>query len=881
MLRNLQVGTKLFTILAAPVIVILVLVTVGVRDRLTVADNAERVEQLALFASESADLVQQLQIEAIWSAQVLPSAGATGRAELDAQRLNTDAAVTRFQQGLERVDVAGESEAADDALQQIESRVENLAGLRRGVDGGDVAPHQAAAAYTAAAESLAALNNALVQSANDPELIRGLQTRATLEGVVVAQGGLAAQTIPAAAQGHFADRVGEPCTAFGIECTSFSLAGKAVNDSAQASDVFEDGNASYDERQIERTSQISSRFSELAGRTVTEAAESGNVVTVSATDLRDAALERMDALSGLDATLTANVLDTARELKDEASRGVTLYLLGGVGGLVVAFAVAVAVSRSVTVPLQRLTTAARSLSDEQLPALVEQLRNPDEESGEAAEKLTPIAVDSRDEIGQLAEAFNHIQTVTVDVAEEQSRLLRKGIGDIFVHLARRNQSLLDRQIEFIDSLERHERDPDQLDNLFKLDHLATRMRRNAESLLVLAGAEPPRRRGRPVPVTDVVRVAIGEVEDFARLRIVALDEATVAGNVSVDLAHMLSELMENATHFSPPETAIEVLGQRDDRNGYVLSITDRGIGMSAEQMADANTMLAHPPLVGLSLSRSLGFIVIGRLASRFDLSVVLEPTPNGGTTAVITLPYTLVEYPEDREPAHDVTEAALLAPDALLPTPERPAPRRRPVTGTAPRPAPAPAQDARDDDLTPRPAATPQAPGALPSRAPARAETTPPAGGALPSRAPRSETSPADGSGNGATTTSATASGPAPQPTPSIAPATQAGTPAPVSPPAPAPVPGAAPAVTSAGLARRVPKQQTAATPAVETSAASGRPVGRSARSPEEVRHMLSRYRSGLDRGRQADAPDAPDAATGPDDGHAVTTSTPQDGSRP
>src|SRR5690606_3884824 len=156
-----------------------------------------------------------------------------------------------------------------------------------------------------------------------------------------------------------------------------------------------------------------------------------------------------------------------------------------------------------------------------LPALVEQLRNPEAEI--VGDELTPIAVDSKDEIGELATAFNNIQDVTKSVATEQATLLRKGIGDIFVNLARRNQTLLDRQIEFIDQLEAREEDPDQLENLFKLDHLATRMRRNAESLLVLAGAEPPRRRGRPVDMADVVRVAIGEVEHFARITLLALD----------------------------------------------------------------------------------------------------------------------------------------------------------------------------------------------------------------------------------------------------------------------------------------------------------------------------------------------------------------------
>ena len=187
------------------------------------------------------------------------------------------------------------------------------------------------------------------------------------------------------------------------------------------------------------------------------------------------------------------------------------------------------VARSITRPLGRLTDAAYDLSNEKLPRLVEQLRSPNASVQSIGADIEAIDVRSSDEIGQLGEAFNAIQQVTVDVADEQAALLRRGISDIFVNLARRNQALLDRQIEFIDQLEANEEDPDQLENLFRLDHLATRMRRNAESLLVLAGAEPTRRRGRPVPLTDVVRVAIGEVEDFARISLLALDDHRSVG----------------------------------------------------------------------------------------------------------------------------------------------------------------------------------------------------------------------------------------------------------------------------------------------------------------------------------------------------------------
>ncbi len=335
------------------------------------------------------------------------------------------------------------------------------------------------------------------------------------------------------------------------------------------------------------------------------------------------------------------MLDNAKSVRSDAQQTALLFAVGAIGAIVIALIIAFYVARAVTVPLKKLTSAAYTLSTDKLPALVERLRNPDEAVGSLSETLTPIDIRSKDEIGQLADAFNSIQHVTVEVAEEQGALLRKGIGDIFINLARRNQTLLDRQIEFIDQLEANEEDPDQLDNLFKLDHLATRMRRNAESLLVLAGAEPPRRRGRPVALADVVRVAIGEVEDFARISLLALDDVTVGGNVAVDLAHLLSELMENATHFSPPDTTVEIVGHRSDE-GYTLSVSDQGIGMSADQLAEANAQLARPPLVGLALSRSLGFIVIGRLASRFGVSVKLTSSSSGGVTALVTLPGELV-----------------------------------------------------------------------------------------------------------------------------------------------------------------------------------------------------------------------------------------------
>ena len=209
--------------------------------------------------------------------------------------------------------------------------------------------------------------------------------------------------------------------------------------------------------------------------------------------------------------------------------------------------------------------------------------------------LTPIKVTSKDELGELATAFNTIQRVAVAVAEEQSALLRKGIGDLYVNLARRNQSLLDRQIALLDDMEARAEDSDYLGSLFELDHLATRMRRNAESLLVMSGAEQPRQWHESIPMLDVVRAATAEITDFARVGYYGFEgEVAIAGNAVADVTHLLAELFENATVFSPPGTPVVVTGMRAERR-YVISITDEGIGMTDERLAAANALLAKPP----------------------------------------------------------------------------------------------------------------------------------------------------------------------------------------------------------------------------------------------------------------------------------------------
>jgi signal transduction histidine kinase len=263
---------------------------------------------------------------------------------------------------------------------------------------------------------------------------------------------------------------------------------------------------------------------------------------------------------------------------------------------------------------------------------------------------------------------------------------RKFTADLLVNLARRNQSLMYRQLGLINQLEEQEKDPDALADLFRLDHLATRIRRNAESLLVLSGEDPPRTWGRPVLLVDVVRAAIAETEDLDRVVFAVDERLAVLGNAVADLTHLLAELVENAVHFSPPEASVIIRTRPylQQPGAHVLTVEDWGVGMRPEDLAEANDLLAHPREVDLSVSQRLGLHVVARLAQRHDIEVSLTPTPGCGVTSAIVLPAELfsTEVAEPASPPVDQPAASLAMASATRPTP-RPAAPPQPVASAA------------------------------------------------------------------------------------------------------------------------------------------------------------------------------------------------------
>jgi signal transduction histidine kinase len=874
MQRNANVGSKLLALIAVPAVVLVAVASLGASQRLDDADRAQQTADGARLAAASTDVVHELQMERLLSMRLAQGDDEVAD-QLAEQRQTTDTAIGAFaapRAAVGEVNVARRLDAAG-------GQMETVAAMRSSIDDGSAAPEVVLDAYTTAIDSLLELEAALVSRSGLPELSSTLTDSLTLSKAKEARALRSAEIASIATVGRF--RSGEYQSLAELEAEE-ELQFARLKESQDGSMTTGVRNAMADESVREADALMAQVMDEGV---IGGSGDPG----VAPDDWQAAAAGWLTTVRAAERSTLEATIVTADAAAFEASKSARLYLIGTAAAVILSILLASLLARRINRRLQRLTVAANQLATVELPRLVEDLRSPGEQ-GAKPEPLVPLEVDSSDEIGQLAEAFNVIQQVTTEVAEEQAALLRRGIADIFVNLARRNQSLLDRQIEFIDGLEAQEQDPDQLENLFKLDHLATRMRRNAESLLVLAGAEPPRRRARPVELADVVRVAIGEVEDFTRIHLRSLDETTVGGNAAVDLAHLLSELMENATQFSPPDSTVEVVGARTPDGGYALTVADRGIGMSDDQLAEANALLESPPPVGLALSRSLGFIVVGRLARRLQIGVRLAASPAGGITALLQLPASVLagqaEIDGRMPPA---TPPAFNGPTGLPPAPAdepRPLLEGTPFalaapTGAVPD-APASLSDALpagedfERGLASLVDPTPAAPATdselheafWGQQADAPVDDTfadlagsadtaegfppPPPAPDGPVAAPTAEST------FGAPATEPTFAHPAApdwEPAPdwldgelSSMDASAAASAAPMSTPAPPTAP-----TESVPLARRQPRATLTGDAAPPTaSAANGVRTASTRRSPEEVRAMLSRYRRGIQDGRQA-----------------------------
>jgi signal transduction histidine kinase len=539
------------------------------------------------------------------------------------------------------------------------------------------------------------------------------------------------------------------------------------------------------------------------------------------------------------AAANADLVNVQQQVNNAKNR-VWVTAIVGAAGLILTLLVSLLLSRSINGRLSTLRRSALTLAQEQLPSVVARLRRG--ESVDVAAEAPPLRVGS-DEIGQVGQAIDTVRQTAIRSAIDEARV-RQGVNDMFRNLARRNQSLLQRQLTVLDEAERRATDPDVLEDLFKMDHLTTRMRRHAEGLIILSGAPPGRSWSAPVKLIDVMRGAVAEVEDYARVTVQPTGSVGLAGRAVGDIIHLLAELIENALSFSPPHTGVEIRGQMV-ANGFVIEIEDRGLGMSEEDRAAANEQIASQHEFNLANATRLGLYVVSRLTERHGVRAQLKESPYGGTTAIVLIPPSLV------------TEGA---PDADLPPTGRPELRQVNAAGAS-------AERRVTGDGAERGAGAVAVANPPAARPPL--DVRPPAG----DRPPTDDRPPLD-------VRSAPPAIPQrrstlPRPAPEPAPQAGGGDQAPPSTEA-----ASTPGTTPSGLPFRV-RQASLAPPLRESADAPEEPNDEAEvpRPPDEVRRMMSSYQTGTRRGR-SDAARLMDEDTGPL-APPASGASPEDGDQP
>ncbi|MFD9033842.1 nitrate- and nitrite sensing domain-containing protein [Streptomyces sp. NPDC059567] len=635
-LRNWRISTRLVALLTLPVVAATSLGGIRISESLQDMEQLDHLQLLTKLTQEATDLAQALQAERDHSAGPLANGKSSGDYQVATKRKATDRAQKAF------MDATGDIPATegDEALQsirqnvsQIASQVVQLGGIRTDAYKKGVSHSVTVEAYSRLIRSLLSLSQDMAQATSNPEMIkrtRALAAFSSAKEYASVQQAIIASALPPdnsrpgkLEQGDrlygYAAQQGEK-----VELKSFeTIYESAGGDAAELTASLTTGNPSI-EAADKYADRVLSTDSGLAGRTLR-----GHL------NFTDEYGTKIVAMSRIEANLLGQMDTKARELRAESQRdaiinGALILLVLGVS-LVGAFVVARSMIRS----LRRLQDTATKVAQDRLPELVKQLSEADPQDVDTS--VESVGVHSRDEIGQVAAAFDDVHREAVRLAAEQA-LLRGNVNAMFTNLSRRSQGLIQRQLSLISELESREADPDQLSSLFKLDHLATRMRRNGENLLVLAGEEPGRRWTRPVPLVDVLRAAASEVEQYERIELAAVPATEVAGRVVNDLVHLLAELLENATSFSSPQTKVRVTGHALPDGRVLVEIHDTGIGLSPEDLAAINERLASPPTVDVSVSRRMGLFVVGRLSLRHGIRIQLRPSDSGGTTALVMLP---------------------------------------------------------------------------------------------------------------------------------------------------------------------------------------------------------------------------------------------------
>jgi signal transduction histidine kinase len=703
--RRIPIRMKLAAALAMPLFALAIVTALEVAQSTDEAEGVRSESSLAKAATGHQGLITTLQNERSWASVELVGQQDTYVLETEGYegtRAETDAAIAAFEAQL-----ADEEKPVRDAflpamealsgLESVRADIDAFSG-KRDLDNIDTA-NEIYARYSELLQPLLDANGLVVAAIDDPELRQGASVVDLTTRQVEDQADLIRLTV------------------VGVTLESGAVDSAAeITGISQARSTFEKNNRDILDIGEPYAALVDELYPEEMVGQLSEQVDTA--ITTGHADvpaiLNLISLPPDEGYGGMRDQLAEDVIARADDLSHAAELRQRWYIVLAATTLVAALVITWLVSRSITRPLRSLTRQATAMADHRLPeAVLDILDTPLGEDVEVPE-VDPVAVQTRDEVSDVADALNTVQDTALDLAVEQA-VLRRNIADSFVNLGRRNQNLLGRQLDFITELETNETSPETLSNLFRLDHLATRMRRNAESLLVLAGVEPPRKWAAPVRLTDVIRAALGEVEDYQRVTVRGVEPATIVGAAAADLAHLLAELVENALVFSPPDQIVDIRGrfrpgarpngqhalpptkgrdgvpaharqgdgERERQGMYTLAIIDSGLGMTAADIEAANRRLAGAESFTIAPSKYLGHYVAGNLAARHGITVRLDHSPGNGITATVHIPPTLLTTDAVTTapvtPPHGMRPSGVALPGGGPALPPSPAPQPQPA----------------------------------------------------------------------------------------------------------------------------------------------------------------------------------------------------------
>ncbi len=646
-LRDWRVRSRLLLLIAVPVLVAVVFGGVAVVSSLRTAQSFQQVQRLAVLAGDATNLAQALQNEREDTVTFIAMGASGGRANA-----LSPSAQTRAHAADEQLLLQSDYRASKLAAAQVSSVAATIGGSYPALAQtqaqaaitaiGDLSALRTAATstrlpvltvindYGAIITQLLALENEVSAGSKDASLADTVQVTALISGMkeeASEQQAIVTSALRPSQQG-----------ALQLGSESLSVLNEAAAEQAANLSAF-NLTATAAQRQL-YNSQLSSALAAEAQQELQQASSQLTTNTTSASDpafvvATGNASYITSALGSVERQLMSSIIAQSGSLRDGATEAALVEGAGVLLLLVLALVLIALVGQSMIRPLRRLRAGALEIAGVRLPETVRLMAETDGEG--VSLEVEPIDVHSADEIGEVARAFDQVHREALRLAANEAAL-RGNVNAMFVNLSRRSQSLVERQIRLIDSLEQGEQDSKRLASLFQMDHLATRMRRNSENLLVLAGQDLSRRWNRPVALVDVLRAALSEIERYERVTLNVQPGIAVRAQAVSDVVHLTAELVENATSFSAADSPVTIAGHLLGSGGALLEIADQGVGMEADEMAHANWRLDNPPVVDVAVSRRMGLFVVARLAARHGIRVRLRHSDGGGLIALVWLP---------------------------------------------------------------------------------------------------------------------------------------------------------------------------------------------------------------------------------------------------